>query len=308
MNRLFLLTVITVLAIFSYHQISFAVCGGATPNFFCNDSPPNPDTIGIQQDSNIESLLIDVTQGAEISVAVGNCINSGSDGDDINITDAVLSCENHCVDPMAGPDTVNINDGMMTCGNRCVTTGGGPDTVNVDGTVLNCDGRGINTSFNEDIVNVRNAVVNSVNSSIRTGGDNDVINVFESVLNTSGPNATIQTDAGDDRVELGTGAVVNGLIDCGSEFDTIIFEMDVPENELTFFSSQIALATVPDGSITINGLSYEWQDCELLVNELVGVPIETKPIPTLSQWGLIAMAAILGVVGLLVSRKRNASV
>jgi len=32
------------------------------------------------------------------------------------------------------------------------------------------------------------------------------------------------------------------------------------------------------------------------------------PIPTLSQWGLIAMAAILGFIGFMVMRRRKATV
>jgi len=34
-------------------------------------------------------------------------------------------------------------------------------------------------------------------------------------------------------------------------------------------------------------------------------PIITTPIPTLSEWGLIAMAGILGIVGYLVIRRRK---
>ncbi|MCH8014807.1 MAG: IPTL-CTERM sorting domain-containing protein [Candidatus Dadabacteria bacterium] len=32
---------------------------------------------------------------------------------------------------------------------------------------------------------------------------------------------------------------------------------------------------------------------------------ESIPIPTLSQWGLIAMATILGIVGFMVIRRRK---
>lgn len=308
MRHYLLIALIALSVSFGFTQLSFAVCGGATPFFFCDDSPPNPDTVGIQQASNIEPLFIDVTAGAEIDVDSGNCLNLSDNGDEVNITDAVLSCENHCVDPRGGPDTVNINGGMMTCDNRCVTTGGGPDTVNVDGTVFNCDGRGINTSFNEDIVNIRNVVINSgPGTSIRTGGDNDVVNVFASVLNSFNPNGVIRTEAGNDMVELGTGAAVNGLIDCGTAFDTIIFEMDVPEDQLIVLTNEIIFANPAGDSIEINGLTYEWINCELLVPELNGVPIEPRPIPTLSQWGLIATAGVLGLVGLYAVGRRRAT-
>jgi len=36
------------------------------------------------------------------------------------------------------------------------------------------------------------------------------------------------------------------------------------------------------------------------------LPIITTPIPTLSEWGLIAMAGILGIAGFMVIRRRKA--
>ncbi|MCK5392109.1 MAG: IPTL-CTERM sorting domain-containing protein [Deltaproteobacteria bacterium] len=36
-----------------------------------------------------------------------------------------------------------------------------------------------------------------------------------------------------------------------------------------------------------------------------GIAVST--VPTLSQWGLIAMAAILGIVGFMVMRRRKAA-
>jgi len=37
----------------------------------------------------------------------------------------------------------------------------------------------------------------------------------------------------------------------------------------------------------------------------VFLPIITTPIPTLSEWGLVAMAGILGIVGFMVMRRRK---
>jgi len=80
--------------------------------------------------------------------------------------------------------------------------------------------------------------------------------------------------------------------------------MDVPEGSVAFISSQIAGLDPAGDSITINGLFYQWEDCEELVNELVGVR-NARPIPTLSEWGLIAMAGVLGIVGFMVMRRRK---
>jgi hypothetical protein len=40
---------------------------------------------------------------------------------------------------------------------------------------------------------------------------------------------------------------------------------------------------------------------------IVYTPAVSRPIPTLSQWGLIAMAGILGLAGLLIARRRKAA-
>ncbi len=36
-----------------------------------------------------------------------------------------------------------------------------------------------------------------------------------------------------------------------------------------------------------------------------GMPIRVEEVPTLSEWGLIAMAGILGIVGFMVIRRRK---
>ena len=55
-------------------------------------------------------------------------------------------------------------------------------------------------------------------------------------------------------------------------------------------------------SIEINGFFYEWTQCEELINNLQTVQ---RNVPTLSEWGLIAMAGLLGIVGFMIIRRRN---
>jgi hypothetical protein len=41
------------------------------------------------------------------------------------------------------------------------------------------------------------------------------------------------------------------------------------------------------------------------LSAFAGVPmIETTPVPTLSEWGLIAMVCALGIIGVIVLRRR----
>jgi exosortase sorting signal-containing protein len=80
--------------------------------------------------------------------------------------------------------------------------------------------------------------------------------------------------------------------------------MDVPEEALLFLSSELATANPADDSITINRIFYQWQDCEVIINQLVGIRVVIS-IPTLSEWGLIAMVGLLVIAGLLFYQKRR---
>ena len=51
----------------------------------------------------------------------------------------------------------------------------------------------------------------------------------------------------------------------------------------------------------------ELQSCRIHILESCGLG-NTRPIPTLSEWGLIAMAGLLGFAGLVVARRKRAAV
>lgn len=66
-----------------------------------------------------------------------------------------------------------------------------------------------------------------------------------------------------------------------------------------------ALTQAPE-SIGILGLTTEqFENCRETVVFACG--LQTRPIPTVSQWGLIALAAVFGVIGLFVIRKKRAT-
>lgn len=340
MNRLFLISVLAVAAFFTFQQTSFAVCGGATPNFFCNDSPPNPDLIGIQQIGNPADLTVIVSEGAEVdTIAAGtNCINTGDGNDTVDVEGADLKCStvsSNCIEVFGGFNTVNVTDSRID-GDDNVRTGTDPDVVNIVGSELIADDDCVQVSSGDDVVSFTDSTCLALGDAMELAGDNDTVNILRSrieCVQQGGCNAveassgndtvtvvesilladdTISLGSGNDTLTLGTGADLrppvgadqDAIITCSTGFDTIIFNMEVPQERLNFYSNQIALATVPDGSVTIDGLFYIWDDCELLVNELVGVRI-TRPIPTLSQWGLIAMAGIIGLAGLIAIRRKS---
>ena len=344
MKKYIFATVIALTFSFAFTQISFAVCGGASPNFFCNDGPPNPDFTGIQQGGNNGNLTVNVTDGAGIDTSgnIDPCIGVGDGDNDINVDGADLNCgrtgEMGGIDAGKGNNTIDVTDSTIVAGDcidsdsedntvatvnvtgstltafdDCVEVDRGNDIVNLTDVICSAGtggfGDGVELDNGNDTINILRseiACISNVNTCNAVEGNNgdDIVTVVESTL--SAPLDALGMEGQDDTVILGNGAKLEGRINCGNQFDTIVFAMDVPEEALPLISSEIAAATLPDGSITINGLIYEWIDCELLVNQLNGVRV-VRPIPTLSEWGLIAMAGVLGLIGLFAIRRKLAA-
>ena len=230
---------------------------------------------------------IDTVDVTDSKIEASDAISTGSEADTINVLRSMLTSSDDCVQAFQGDDTVNFTDTMCSAMGEGMELGSGDDTVNILRSHIICD--------------TGNIACNAVEG----GSGDEFFTVVESTLRS--PKVAMDLDVGDDILTLGSGVVIEGIIDCDPDFDTIIFAMDVPEEALALFSSEIAKATLPDGSVTINGLFYEWEDCELLVNELVGVRV-TRPIPTLSEWGLIAMAVAMGVFGVFFAVRRRSAV
>ena len=198
---------------------------------------------------------------------------------------------------------INIVRSTVTGSDDGAEIGPEDDVVSVEDSTVTGDDDGLALASGDDTATVVGSNVAGAGSDgVDCGSGNDTVTVEDSTIN--GNNASIDGSLGNDLITLKTGANIPELIDCGEDFDTIMFAMDVPEEAVGAISSQILQAGLPNGSITINGLFYEWENCELLVPQLNGVPV-VRPIPTLSEWGLIAMAGILGIVGLLYIRRRS---
>lgn len=314
MKTLVLLTLFAVSVSFTFSQISFAACGGGPTVFTCDDSSPNPDPTGIQESSNDANLTITVLPGAIIDTVIENGgngndgITTGNGNNIYTITDAQVHGDGEAIETGFGNGQINISGSSLSGGNAGIDTDNGNDTINLINSELSSRFDAFCTNPGDDVINIIDSTVSSSQLvGVDSGADDDQVTVINSTI-SSGPGAgdnPIELDTGNDTLTLGTNAVLlNGVIECKEGFDTIVFAMDVPQELLNFFSNQIALATVPDGSITIDGIFYEWTECELLVNDLKGVE-NVRPIPTLSEWGLIAMAGLIGIVGLIVVRRKN---
>ncbi len=287
MNKFLYLILLALSISFTFTQLSIAGCNEGPPNTFtCTDAPPNPDTNGVQQNANANNQTVNVLQDAGIDTFNGNgldCIITGDGNDNITLTGATLDCELDSVNPWDGINTVNITDSSLTSRSDVIDAFNGTNTINIQGSSLICAGN------------------NTGCDGLNMSGGNDDVTIVESIVNGLG--FAVRMGNGDDILRLGTGADMRGVIQCGfgNDSDTLIFSMEVPANQLASLSAEIA-ALNADDSITINGLFYEWEDCDEIVNQLVGV---ASSVPTLSEWGLIAMAGVLGIIGLLTIRRRK---
>lgn len=320
---------LTIMVLSGLHQPVFAACSGGPTVFICDTADPNPDPVGIQELGNDANLNISVLPGAgidttilamdddgietgngmnEVSVDGGsivgedNGIKTGQNTDRVTIKNAVLhSLTNDTIDLNDGNDVLEIVDSVITAvTSNLVRLDDDDDTAHVKGSelrVLTADGNdtgfnagdGNDNVFIEDTIIQAGTTLNPLPKAIDLGRENDTLTLGNEVVLKGLVSGNVETI---------------GFIDCNDGFDTIVFAMDVPPEQLNRLSNEIALAAPSGDSITINGLFYQWQDCELLVNELQGVRV-TRPIPTLSQWGLIVMAGVLGLVGMLFYKRRR---
>lgn len=120
---------------------------------------------------------------------------------------------------------------------------------------------------------------------------------------------------GNDIVELlcpGGSLSANALFELSENFAFIVSDSDTEGYEVEIFS-EVGVCTIgqedsgnPNNEFAIKLTLQQAQDCRLSLIERCR--LNSTPIPTLSEWGLIAMAGVMGVMGLyLVVRRRKAA-
>lgn len=271
---------------------AFAVCVESPANTFtCNTSAPNPDLTGIQQNSNNNSLVVDMLPGSAIAVSGPStqAIRLGSGSNQVTLTGAEASNTNG--DGIAAGSGANIQidvtDSKVSCEENCLTSNGtATSVINVTRSlVASLDNNGIQISgTGAAAIVVQDSVVlagtqPANNFGIYAGQANDqatILNSHVAGYETDGPGNALVMSAGNDSVVLGDGAELTGIIDCGDRGndsggpdDSITFEMEVPNSELAGLQAELA-GKGDDDSITINGRLYQWRDCENLIDDLSG--------------------------------------
>ncbi|MEM7009724.1 MAG: IPTL-CTERM sorting domain-containing protein [Thermodesulfobacteriota bacterium] len=330
-SLLFSIFLILILGL-CYSTLSFSACEQGPPDTInCGTSDPNPDPDGVQ--FNIPNdLIVNVTAGGAIDTALQpgldlDAIQVGTGNNIILLQNAFVRGQDAGI--MSGNDNpthVTINNStLIGVTDVAIRLGLGKNKITIiDSTVHTTDDNIIQLFDNEEVIELINSELrvldpdSGLNDILSARGGNDTVSIENSLLvATSSINSPqgLNMDDGNDTVILKNRVVmqtntpnglINGLIDCGEnfqeeDFDTIIFAMNVPSNQLSEITAEIESKNPSADSIIINGLFYEWVDCEELVPELVA----GSAIPTLSQWGLIATAGLLGTIGFIVIRRRK---
>ncbi|MEM7009509.1 MAG: IPTL-CTERM sorting domain-containing protein [Thermodesulfobacteriota bacterium] len=334
MIRIISTFIISLVVVLLFQQESHSVCPppvGSTTT--CTDNQPNPDLNGVDETGNPSNVTVIMLPGS----AIDTRLSSGGSGEEgiaggdamntITLNDARIDSENESIETETGDDVVNITDSeLMNLNVNTVELGGGSNILNITrSSIINANGRVLSmTPGNDqaDNVTIIDSEVKTLisSSALETGSSSDNVFIENSIIqggsNINAVPEVIDLGSNDDVLRLSTGADIrgvtnnginfgNGFIDCGADFDTIIFEMRVATNQLEAITAEIESKNPAEDQITINNLTYIWIDCEELVADVRGG--FTTAVPTLSEWGLIAMAGVLGLIGFAVIRRRQAA-
>lgn len=315
MRTILLMSLIALGFSFAVSQVASAVCvqNGNTPGggniINCPAPPQNTelDQTSVPNTTNFPDEVNVPEGGGIINIAVGSAIFTAA-GDDIVRTSGDYSVNNgSTISTSNGNDTVIVDGGTINTANASsIFMGNQNDTLIVNAGFLDGGNRAVTMGSEDDKVTINGGTLESNSDSlIATGAGNDMVNLNGGIY-LGGSLDVIALEGENDMLTFGGDIDLGGFVDCGDGFDTIVFAMDVPQEAVGFISSQILASNPAGDSILINGITYEWQDCELLVPDLNGVLV-VRSIPTLSEWALIAMAGVLGIVGLLAVRRKTVS-
>ena len=338
--RNFIIMTIALAIVTGASEVSLSRClQTGTDQFICDELEPNPDTDGIQQSGNNNGVEVRVLKdgnidtGNLVAIDLGNgpndvdvfmatieglisAITVGTASDEITIDSAKMISTNDTIFLNSGNDNIVIKDSMVltTIGGITIAVGDGNDTALIMGSMIST-GPEISRAFTggsgmEDLTIIGSIITNTSDDvTVSVGADDDKLFVSHSTITNATDDFPLIGAGGDDEITIGTEAIIPGGIDCDFRdefegFDTLIFAMEVPASQIAELTEQIENLPTPEGSITINNIFYEYRNCDVIEADL-GI---AEPIPTLSQWGAIAMAGLLGIIGFIVFRNRNKSI
>ncbi len=259
---------------------------GPADTFTCDTNPPNPDFTGVQQGDNHNNIIVNMLPGSGIDTTEYDTdgIELGDGNNQVTMIGAELLALGENGIQMGsggtGENTVTVTESEIICNADCISINSdGNSVVNVSKSKIeSLDNEAIRTSDGNDIVTVTDSQILAgpqccANYGIFTGNGNDQVTITNSRVagfRDADPPWAILLFADDDVLTLGTGARIDGLIRCDEGTDTINFAMSVPPASLAALGTELAGKNPAADSIIINGYTYQWENCEVLSNQLTG--------------------------------------
>lgn len=140
--------------------------------------------------------------------------------------------------------------------------------------------------------------------SILSGSSNDDDIVMDDgfALDTAPGSPSVDLREGDDTVSVGDGVVLAGHLEGGPGVDELIFTQSLAPADCAAAIAAVEAADPAAGSITIEGLVYEWSGFETLTPAFDCLTV--TEVPALSWRGLLALGLLLAALGVGVLRAR----
>ncbi|MCX7544333.1 hypothetical protein [Marinicella gelatinilytica] len=228
---------------------------------------------GTDTDGYDGTLFID-----DLTIPSGAVVSRAS-GDTINLSD--------------GNDVVLISGGTVTSNSDPIETEDGDDYVTMTSGSLIGDSDGIRLNDGNDTIIITGGVITgNGDDGVEGDGGNDTIIISGAVI--TGSDAAIEADSGDDLVEIGDNTTINGMMDGGTDVDTLRFSMTVPPGDLASLQSALSAANPAADSIVINGENYQWVNFESIEDNLRGA--QATSVPSLQIWGLLMLMGLVLLV------------
>lgn len=135
-----------------------------------------------------------------------------------------------------------------------------------------------------------------------SSNDDDISMDDGFALDTAPGFPSVDLREGDDAVSVGDGVVLAGHLEGGPGDDELIFTQTLPPADCAAAIAAVEAADPAGGSITIEGLVYEWSGFETLTPAFDCLTV--TEVPALSWRGLLALGLLLAALGVGVLRAR----
>lgn len=316
MSKFTLLSLLVLVCIIGLSQKTYADCVITGPNGLGNIiNCPSPiqttplNTTSMPANTTTSDDIVTIPElGGVVVMGVSPAITTSFGNDTINVNGQIKSDSGTALLASTDNDMLFIGTGADIMGNTGISMTSGVDLVEVnDGSITGVTSYPLNTGSSDDTVEVNGGIFTSqtVSTIIRMDSGEDTLTINggtfigpagpgtgQLTTNTSSDNIVlsggtynqneIDSASSDDTITVTADLPDVGLLNCGSGTgDTLTFSMDVPQPLVAALSSAF-IAAGDTGSLTVNGITYNWSSCENRIPNFNGIVMTISLAPFFS--------------------------